>query len=45
MATHAAGVVIAGENLSEEVPLYKDNASSGNCNVKLICTHQKANCY
>ena len=28
MATHAAGVVIAGENLSEEVPLYKDNASN-----------------
>ena len=27
MATHAAGVVIAGENLSEEVPLYKDNSS------------------
>jgi len=27
MATHAAGVVIAGENLSEEVPLYKDNTS------------------
>ena len=25
MATHAAGVVIAGENLSEEVPLYKDH--------------------
>ncbi len=28
MATHAAGVVIAGENLSEEVPLYKDNNSN-----------------
>jgi DNA polymerase-3 subunit alpha len=28
MATHAAGVVIAGENLSEEVPLYKDSSSS-----------------
>jgi DNA polymerase III subunit alpha len=28
MATHAAGVVIAGENLSEEVPLYKDSASN-----------------
>ena len=28
MATHAAGVVIAGENLSEEVPLYKDNTSN-----------------
>ena len=28
MATHAAGVVIAGENLSEEVPLYKDNSSN-----------------
>jgi DNA polymerase-3 subunit alpha len=25
MATHAAGVVIAGENLSEQVPLYKDH--------------------
>ena len=28
MATHAAGVVIAGEKLSEEVPLYKDNTSN-----------------
>ena len=28
MATHAAGVVIAGENLSNEVPLYKDNSSN-----------------
>ena len=28
MATHAAGVVIAGENLSEEVPLYKDKSSN-----------------
>jgi DNA polymerase III subunit alpha len=28
MATHAAGVVIAGENLSEEVPLYKDSSSN-----------------
>ncbi len=28
MATHAAGVVIAGENLSEQVPLYKDNSSN-----------------
>ena len=28
MATHAAGVVIAGENLSSEVPLYKDNSSN-----------------
>ena len=28
MATHAAGVVIAGENLSEEVPLYKDHNSN-----------------
>jgi len=27
MATHAAGVVIAGENLSEQVPLYKDHSS------------------
>ena len=27
LATHAAGVVISGENLSEEVPLYKDNTS------------------
>ena len=27
LATHAAGVVIAGEKLSEEVPLYKDNTS------------------
>jgi len=27
LATHAAGVVIAGEKLSEEVPLYKDNDS------------------
>ena len=25
MATHAAGVVIAGEKLSQQVPLYKDN--------------------
>tara|TARA_Y100001970_G_scaffold250005_1_gene321178 strand:- start:10068 stop:13481 length:3414 start_codon:yes stop_codon:yes gene_type:complete len=25
LATHAAGVVIAGEKLSEQVPLYKDN--------------------
>jgi DNA polymerase-3 subunit alpha len=28
MATHAAGVVIAGENLSEQVPLYKDHSAS-----------------
>tara|TARA_Y100001970_G_scaffold145240_1_gene178390 strand:- start:1689 stop:5078 length:3390 start_codon:yes stop_codon:yes gene_type:complete len=28
MATHAAGVVIAGEKLSEQVPLYKDNSSN-----------------
>ena len=28
MATHAAGVVIAGENLSEQVPLYKDNSAN-----------------
>ncbi len=28
MATHAAGVVIAGEKLSEQIPLYKDHASS-----------------
>ena len=27
MATHAAGVVIASENLSEQVPLYKDQSS------------------
>ena len=27
MATHAAGVVIAGNNLSEEVPLYIDHSS------------------
>jgi len=27
MATHAAGVVIAGENLSEQVPLYKDRSA------------------
>ena len=27
MATHAAGVVIAGENLSEQVPLYKDHSA------------------
>ena len=26
MATHAAGVVIAGENLSEQVPLYTEVA-------------------
>ncbi len=28
MATHAAGVVIAGEKLSENVPLYKDHSSN-----------------
>mgnify|MGYP001166915498 CR=1 FL=1 len=28
MATHAAGVVIAGDNLAEEVPLYKDNSAN-----------------
>ncbi|OUW49191.1 MAG: DNA polymerase III subunit alpha [Candidatus Pelagibacter sp. TMED196] len=28
LATHAAGVVIAGEKLSEEVPLYRDNSSN-----------------
>ena len=27
LATHAAGVVIAGEKLPEQVPLYKDNSS------------------
>jgi DNA polymerase-3 subunit alpha len=27
MATHAAGVVIAGDNLSEQVPLYKDHSA------------------
>ncbi len=28
MATHAAGVVIAGEELTRQVPLYKDNTSN-----------------
>jgi len=28
MATHAAGVVIAGENLSNQVPLYKDHSAN-----------------
>ena len=28
MATHAAGVVIAGEKLAEQVPLYKDHGSN-----------------
>jgi len=28
MATHAAGVVIAGKNLSEQVPLYKDHSAN-----------------
>ena len=28
MATHAAGVVIAGNQLSEQVPLYQDNTSN-----------------
>jgi len=28
MATHAAGVVIAGESLSEQFPLYKDHSSN-----------------
>ncbi len=28
MATHAAGVVIAGNNLSQEVPLYKDYSAN-----------------
>ena len=28
LATHAAGVVIAGENLAEQVPLYKDSGSN-----------------
>ena len=28
LATHAAGVVIAGEKLSEQVPLYKDKSSN-----------------
>ena len=28
MATHAAGVVIAGHNLTEQVPLYKDHTSN-----------------
>ena len=28
LATHAAGVVIAGENLAEQVPLYKDSESN-----------------
>ena len=28
MATHAAGVVISGENLSEQVPLYKDHTAN-----------------
>ncbi len=28
MATHAAGVVIAGEELTKQVPLYKDNTSN-----------------
>ncbi|MAJ86189.1 MAG: DNA polymerase III subunit alpha [Candidatus Pelagibacter sp.] len=27
MATHAAGVVIAGQNLTEQIPLYKDHSS------------------
>ena len=38
LATHAAGVVIAGEKLSEQVPLYKDHSSSINDYLaKLIC--------
>ena len=28
MATHAAGVVIAGNQLSEKIPLYQDNTSN-----------------
>ena len=28
LATHAAGVVISGEHLSQQVPLYKDNTSN-----------------
>ena len=28
MATHAAGVVIAGDNLSDQVPLYKDHSAN-----------------
>ena len=27
MATHAAGVVIAGEELSDQIPLYIDHTS------------------
>ena len=33
MATHAAGVVIAGEKLSEQFPLYKDHNSKFNFTV------------
>ena len=42
LATHAAGVVIAGEKLSEQVPLYKDKVQI--CfyhQHNLICILQK----
>ena len=42
MATHAAGVVIAGHNLTEQVPLIKIIHLTYNYHqLSLICTHQK----
>ena len=42
LATHAAGVVIAGEKLSDEVPLYKDKSSKLLFHQhNLICILQK----
>ena len=42
MATHAAGVVIAGDKLSEQFPLYIDHSSNLFYHqLNLICIHLK----
>ena len=42
MATHAAGVVIAGKELSDQIPLYIDHSSKLPCHQhNMICIHLK----
>ena len=36
MATHAAGVVIAGDKLAEQFPLYVDHSSNLNFTINSI---------
>ena len=41
MATHAAGVVIAGKKLAEQFPLYIDHSKFILPSLNLICIHLK----